>query len=459
MGHKKQLLAAFGCLAAVLAALLLASPRETARAQVQPTYAVYLPFLVNRWQEPAVVSPNDPYFANGYQWGLYNYGQDGGTAGADIDARRAWGLTVGESNAAIAIVDSGIDASHPEFAGKVLSGWNCVDNSPNTNDDFYHGTMVAGIAAANTSNATGVAGVAWNTRLMPVKVLDGSGHGTDSTLACGIVYAADHGARVINLSLGTASLSSTLNNAIDYAYSRGSLLVAAAGNCGVVGTEGCAYQNQPSYPAASPHVLAVAATDRNDSRASFSTQGSYVDVAAPGQDILSTYPGGYASGRGTSFAAPYVSGLAGLLLARYPGYSPDQLAAAIVNNAEDLGPIIGKDPEYGCGRINAYRSLAYGTGGAGCPGWSFAAAAVTAQAMPAQAKGAFKAGKVLVKFKSAADARAKGHAREAVPGLGIYEVRVPPGQELAKVAELQADPGVEFAEPDYVVYALGGAGR
>jgi subtilisin family serine protease len=295
--------------------------------------------------------PNDPYYAS--QWGL-----------SKIDAPTAWDLTTGSSAVVIAIVDTGIDLDHEDFscAGKLTSArWNFVADNSNPDDDYGHGTHVAGIAAACSNNGKGVAGVAWGARLMPVKVLDASGSGYYSDVAAGITYAVDHGARIVNLSLGGTSGSTTLATAVQYAHDHGVLVVAAAGNCAQDGPQ-CNYLDNPIiYPAAYPTVLAVAATNSNDNWADFSEHQPYVDVAAPGVDIYSTYfDGGYTFMNGTSMAAPHVSGLAALLWSLVPSLTVDQVESIIESTADDLVDYPGapgKDDYFGYGRINAGRAL------------------------------------------------------------------------------------------------------
>jgi thermitase len=231
--------------------------------------------------------PNDPDWGN--QYGLLA-----------IHAPQGWDLNTGSSAVTIAIVDTGADLDHVDMAGKIVPGFDFVNNNdhPQDNDAQSHGTHVAGIAAAETNNGIGVAGVSWGAQIMPVKVLNSGGFGKYENVAAGIVWAADHGAEVINLSLGGSMPSSVLKDAVDYAYGKGVTLVAAAGNSG---------SNSVLYPARYPHVIAVAATDSNNNRASFSNYGSEIDVAAPGVDIYSTTLDdtyGYLSG--TSMAAPFV---------------------------------------------------------------------------------------------------------------------------------------------------------
>jgi len=291
--------------------------------------------------------PNDPGY--GFQWGL-----------PKINAPAAWDITTGSSDVVIAVVDTGIDLEHPDFncPGKFVPGYDFYNNDSNPDDDhnYGHGTHVAGIAAACTNNATGVAGVAWGARLMPVKVLSASGGGTYATVAEGITYAADNGADIINLSLGGLDPSTTMANAIQYAVDRGVLVVAAAGNCAQDGYQ-CNYIYNPiMYPAAYETTFAVAATDSNDAWANFSEHHPYVDVAAPGVSIMSTVPGGYSYLNGTSMATPYVSGLAALIWSLDPSLTHDQVREVIQSSADDLGTP-GKDDYFGYGRIDAWQAL------------------------------------------------------------------------------------------------------
>jgi thermitase len=282
-------------------------------------------------------TPNDPGY--GAQWGL-----------SKIEAPGAWDIITGTSDVIIAIVDTGIDLDHPDLScsGKLMSGYNFVSPGSSPDDDHYpgHGTHVAGIAAACTNNATGVAGLAWGARLMPVKVLDSSGYGTYDQVAAGIVYATDQGADIINLSLGGSAGSSTLSDAVQYANSRGRLVVAATGN-----TYGSVL-----YPAAYPAAMAVAATTSSDQHAPFSNYGPETDIAAPGVSIYSTLPGSYGSLDGTSMATPYVSGLAALIWSLDPDLPRDQVRDVIESSAEDLGTP-GRDDLFGYGRINAWQAL------------------------------------------------------------------------------------------------------
>ncbi|WP_158282222.1 S8 family peptidase [Salipaludibacillus keqinensis] len=265
--------------------------------------------------EGAAVSTNDPLLER--QWGL-----------ANISAERAWEL-VGTSrvSAKIAILDTGVNRNHEDLRGKVIHQAN-FSNSSTVEDIHGHGTHVAGIAAAITNNGKGIAGMSYNAAdILNIKVLGDSGGGMLSDVAEGIIHAANQGADVINMSLGTSRSDETLRRAVNYAYNRNIFLVGAAGNSG---------SNTRHYPAAYQNVMAVAATNQDNDLASFSTYGSWVEVAAPGQDILSTFPedsgepmSGYRVSSGTSQAAPFISGLAGLIKAANPALTHRDIRAAI----------------------------------------------------------------------------------------------------------------------------------
>lgn len=289
--------------------------------------------------------PNDSSYSS--QWGLKG----------NTEFEIAWDVTQGNGNIIIAVVDTGIDLDHPDFnctvlggASKLTAGVSFVEGTSSADDDFGHGTHVAGIAGACTNNLTGIAGAAPHARLMPVKVLNSSGSGSYSDVANGIIYAADQGAKIINLSLGGEYSSSTVADAVQYAQDRGSLVIASAGN----------YANQGNpviYPAAYPAAMAVAATDEFDNWAYFSEFRPYVEVAAPGVYIYSTlHSANYGSLSGTSMAAPHVAGLAALIWSVDPGLTNDQVRQKIQATANDLGPI-GKDDYFGYGRINAWQAL------------------------------------------------------------------------------------------------------
>jgi type VII secretion-associated serine protease mycosin len=271
----------------------------------------------------------------------------------DLDAARvpgAWPVSTG-AGVTVAVIDTGVAADHPDLAGQILPGADFIAGTegPST-DPNGHGTHVAGIIAAATGNGQGIAGIAPDARILPVRVLGANGSGYLSDTANGIVYAADHGADVINLSLSSTGEEAAVTNAISYARGKGVVVVAAAGNMRGSGSP-------VSYPAADPGVIAVAATDSSDAIASYSNAGGYVDVAAPGSAILSTYPTGYRAMNGTSMASPHVAALAALIRAADHALTPDQVEQAIESSAVDLGAP-GRDDDYGHGRIDATAALA-----------------------------------------------------------------------------------------------------
>jgi thermitase len=241
--------------------------------------------------ETADYVPNDPYLK--YQWGIYN-----------INATKAWDIEKGKKSVVVAIVDTGVDYKHPDIAANYKpGGYDFVNNDPDPMDDHYHGTHCAGIVAAVMNNAKGIAGVA-QVSIMAEKVLSKYGWGYSTWVAKGIEHAADHGAKIISMSLGSRSPSSVVERACQYAWNKGCLLVAAAGN-----------DNGPvGYPAAYPTVIAVGAIDKYNKRAWFSNYGPELELMAPGVDVYSTVPGGkYRYLSGTSMACPHVSGVAALV--------------------------------------------------------------------------------------------------------------------------------------------------
>jgi thermitase len=280
--------------------------------------------------------PNDLYWSS--QWGM-----------TKIEAPAAWDITTGSDSVTIAIVDTGVDLLHPDLDDKLVSGYDFINGDDDPQDDYGHGTHVAGIAAAKTNNGTGVAGLSWGAKIMPVKVLNDYGSGGYEDVANGIIYAANNGADIINLSLGGSASSSVLEEAVEYAHDLGCVIVAATGN----------NNSSVSYPARHPRVIAVAATDSNDQRASFSNYGPEVDVTAPGVSIRSTYwwaGSTYERVSGTSQASPHVAGLAALIWSLSPGLDNTQVESIIKQTADDLG-VAGRDNYCGFGRINARRAL------------------------------------------------------------------------------------------------------
>jgi subtilisin family serine protease len=248
----------------------------------------------------------------------------------------------------VAVVDTGVQASHPDLAGQVLGGAVFGQPAPATQDHHVsgHGTRIAGIIAAVTDNGTDVAGATPAAKVLPVKVLDHNGKGFSSDVAAGIMWAADNGATVVNLSLGGPNPTDAMRFAVNHAvFTRGVPVISSSGNSGRCGS--------PSFPAAFEEVLAVGATDANDNSASFSTTGPFVKVVAPGVSIVSTQPQppGFGSTSGTSFSAPYASATAAIVRARYPAFDAGDVYVRVITTATDLGPA-GWDPQFGFGLIN-----------------------------------------------------------------------------------------------------------
>jgi thermitase len=321
-----------------------------------------------RYAEPnyvyrALATPNDPRY--GELYGLNNTGQTGGTPDADIDASEGWdvlGLSAfpGAGGAKVGIVDTGIQQSHPEFAGGRIANCGGVNNFGTSlgiiiigsdptivggkcSDDNGHGTHVAGTIAANANNGTGVAGVAFNSPLAICKALNSGGSGTLAMIANCITWLNQQGAKVISMSLGGSSGSSALQTAVRNASNNGSLLVAAAGNSG---------NSSLSYPAAYAEVVSVAATDHNDARASFSQFNADVEVAAPGVNVLSTWNNGaYNTISGTSMATPHAAAVAALIAGTNPGGGPSAWRSELQASVDDKGTP-GRDPQFGFGRVN-----------------------------------------------------------------------------------------------------------
>lgn len=313
----------------------------------------------------AVTTFNDPYFAQN-QWGLENTGQTiGGQAGkvdADIDASGAWNTATGTSLSGpikVAILDTGIDQDHEDLSAKIVLNKNFT-TSP-TVDDFYgHGTHVGGTVAAVTNNGIGVSGGCPNCVLLNGKVLGDSGSGGYSWIANGITWAADNGAKVINLSLGGTFRSFTLESAVNYAWNRGAVVVAAAGNCGC---------QQKLYPAAYNKAIAVAATNNLDKLAYFSSYGAkWVDVAAPGENIFSTFPNhtftigtqygrsqNYDFASGTSMATPMTSAAAALIWTTGYGTSANSVRSRLESKADKIA---GTGTYWSSGRVNAASAVA-----------------------------------------------------------------------------------------------------
>jgi serine protease len=282
----------------------------------------------------ASIATNDPNSAA--QWAFTNT-----TFGA------LWPSAIGSSKPPIivAVIDTGVDASHPDLAGQVLSG---------PADDNGHGTHVAGIIAATTDNGVGVRSAAPGVKILSIKALNSAGSGSYSAVTAGIYAAVAGGAKVVNMSLGGTVASAVFDSAVAYANQQGVTVVAAAGNNGASGSPA-------SYPGATPGVIAVGAVDSNLNLASFSTCGAYVDIAAPGVDILSTIRGGgYQWWSGTSMASPFVAAAAAVIKAAHPACTPAALEAALEAGATDRGAA-GRDAFFGAGVVNPQRSLSLST--------------------------------------------------------------------------------------------------
>jgi Subtilase family len=341
--------------AAGLAALRLARDPAIASVQLDARAAV-------------AFTPNDTLFATDPSFGLGQWG----LRAAHVD--QAWDVVRGSAGVVVAVIDTGIDPTHPDLAGVSLPGATFVSSpdpscaSGTTVDDNGHGTHVAGLIAANANNAAGIAGAAFGVRVLPVKALDCTGAGLLSDVAQAIVWATDHGARIINVSIGADADVFVLHDAIRYAVSHNVLVVASAGNCGVVSVR-CATLNEPQYPAAYPESLAVAATAPGDQHAAFSNVDPYVGISAPGMTIWSTTPTypttlsranpgtqTYAAFSGTSQASPLVAAIAALVLSQEPGLTVAQLTDRLRTTADDLG-VAGVDPVFGAGRVNALRAV------------------------------------------------------------------------------------------------------
>jgi thermitase len=287
----------------------------------------------NRRLAPAM-DTSDPLYSS--QWHL-----------PKISAPAAWDIAGGASPITIAILDSGVEASHPDLAGELVAGYNFYSSNTDTSDVYGHGTRVAGAAAAIGNNSIGVTGVAWNARIMPIRVSDTTGYAYYSTIASGLTWAADHGARVMNVSFSGVAASSAISSAAQYVRGKGGVVVVAAGNCGCI-----------DATPENPYLISVSGTDSNDTLAGWSSQGNYVDVAAPGVGILTTdWGNGYASVSGTSFSSPITAGVVALMMSVNPTLSPSDVTTLLEANADDLGTP-GWDQAIGYGRVNAYRAVA-----------------------------------------------------------------------------------------------------
>ncbi len=294
------------------------------------------------------VIPNDSLY--GEQYGL-----------AKIRADEAWVMARGAS--IVAVVDTGIDYNHPDLSSQVLNGQDFVNNDTDSLDDLGHGTKVASIIAAKGNNSEGIAGVAWGSKLLAVKAISWEGSISTGGAAAAIKYAADIGAKIINCSWGfweglrVPIDTSVLRDAINYATTKGSIVVAASGNAGT---------SRLRYPCAYPDVLCVAATDSNDYRPSFSNYGEHVNISAPGVDIIAALMGGgYGTNSGTSFSAPWVSGSASMVWSHQPSWTAAQVRQRLLNTASPLGGL-----GLGSGRVDLFEAVFNGSFEDGIRGWS-----------------------------------------------------------------------------------------
>ncbi len=336
-------------------------------------YYSALPFVEyaeRNYQYSVFTHPNDEYFE--LQWGL-NASSD-----CDVDAPEAWNVTVGNDSVVVAVIDTGIDYNHSELCDNIwnntdelingsdddsngyiddIRGWDFYNNDSDPRDDHGHGTHCAGIIGALGNNSIGIAGVSWNCSIMPVKAFSSYGGGYADDIANAVYYAVDNGADVLSMSFGAYTNSELISDSIEYAYNNGVICVAAAGN---------SHTDMKSYPAGYANVIAVAATNQSDIKASFSNYGSWVDIAAPGVNIFSTMPSydvsltqyygytkNYSNLSGTSMACPFVAGVCSLLLARNASYDFQQVQSILKSSAD----AVSSDYYIGQGRLNAYQAV------------------------------------------------------------------------------------------------------
>ena len=285
---------------------------------------------VDRSLRPQQVLPNDPLYPS---WYLQK-----------INAADAWLITTGSNNITIAILDTGIDATHEDLASRIVPGRNIYDNNNDTADVFWHGTAVAGVAGAASNNGIGVASVTWGCGLMPIRISDSTGMATDSNIASGLTWAADHSARVANVSYYVTG-SKTISTAAKYFQGKGGVVVAAAGNYGTLET----VQDDP-------YIITVGATDSQDVLFYYSNRGNNLDLVAPGNNTTTLMGGLYGAGGGTSFASPVVAGVAALVLSVNPSLTAAEVTDVLKQNADDLGNV-GWDTMYGSGRVNAAKAV------------------------------------------------------------------------------------------------------
>lgn len=283
----------------------------------------------------AAVVPSDPYW--GQQWNARR-----------IRATEAWDATKGDPGITIAIVDTGVDSSQPDLRGRMTRGWDFQNNDGNPYDDDGHGTAVATTASAAGNDRVGIAGMCWRCKVMPVKVLNGQGHGSHSNIAAGVIWATDHGADVINMSIAGPSSTILLHDAVEYAIRRGVVVVAAAGNEGT---------SRRTYPAAYPGVISVAATNESDRLYSWSNRGSWVTLAAPGCAYSGRPHARWGWLCGTSLASPIVAGTVGLMLSLAPRTGRVRLTQMLTGNTQHVVQTARAGQNLAHGRLDAARAL------------------------------------------------------------------------------------------------------
>jgi subtilisin family serine protease len=287
-------------------------------------------------QAPNVVAtPNDPLWSA--SWSL-----------TKVNAAEAWKLSTGTAQTIVAVLDTGVDLGHPDLQGAFVPGYDFVNRDEDPSDDHGHGTMVAGIVAARGNNGIGGVGVCSRCSIMPVKVIAANGSGDAANVAAGIVWAADHGARVINLSFVFSGPDDGVARAIAYAHGRGVVVVAAAGNAGSA---------DAAYPAAYPGVVSVTGTDASDLRYEWSNHGSWVRLAAPGCSQTTAPGGGYGDFCGTSSSTAFVSGLAGLARSLAADRSVEGIEQALAANAVPVGDIVSAGRVNAAGILGALRAM------------------------------------------------------------------------------------------------------
>lgn len=293
----------------------------------------HIKFVEKDMRVPMQFVPNDPIYPK--QWHL-----------AKIQAPAAWDMSAG-NGITVAVLDTGVDASHPDLAPRLVPGWNAVNGGNDTRDINGHGTAVAGTVVTATNNGYGVASVAWAAKLMPIRITnDSTGYAYWSDIANGVIWAADHGAKVVNVSYGVSN-SAAITSAAQYLRGKGGLLVSAAMN-------ESAYLSDPD----NPYIITVSATDYNDAKTSWSNYGPSIDVAAPGLYIPTTMRGNlYGSWSGTSFASPIAAGVIAMIMQTNPTLVPDQVERVLEQSADDPTPGVDFDPKFGHGRVNAAKAV------------------------------------------------------------------------------------------------------